>query len=85
MAPYALALAGMPCPARAADDLTRDRSAGEVETVATFDGPMPTGVTVSHSGRSLDLRGARRFLVRRTAESLVRTMAEDLTERGLIR
>ena len=29
----------------------RDRPAGEIETVATFDGPMPTGVTVSHSGR----------------------------------
>jgi sugar lactone lactonase YvrE len=24
---------------------------GELETVATFDGPMPTGVTVSHTGR----------------------------------
>ena len=41
----------MPSPARAADDLARDRPAGEVETVATFDGPMPTGVTVSHTGR----------------------------------
>ena len=49
--PYALALAGMPSPARAAEDLARDRPAGEIETVATFDGPMPTGVTVSHSGR----------------------------------
>ena len=49
--PYALALAGMPSPAHAADDLARDRPAGEIETVATFDGPMPTGVTVSHSGR----------------------------------
>jgi sugar lactone lactonase YvrE len=49
--PCALALAGMPCLARAADDLARDRPAGEVEAVATFDGPMPTGVTVSHSGR----------------------------------
>src|SRR5947209_16492609 len=26
-------------------------SVGRVETVATFDGPMPTGVTVSHKGR----------------------------------
>ena len=24
---------------------------GRIETVATFDGPMPTGVTVSHKGR----------------------------------
>ena len=53
--PYALALAGMPSPARAADDLARDRPAGEIETVATFDGPMPTGVTVSHSGPHLHL------------------------------
>ena len=35
--------------------------------------------------RRLALRGARRFLVKRLAESLVRTMAEDLTARGLIR
>ena len=24
---------------------------GKIELVATFDGPMPTGVTVSHTGR----------------------------------
>ena len=41
--PCTLALGGMLSPARAADDLARDRPAGEVETVATFDGPMPTG------------------------------------------
>ena len=35
--------------------------------------------------RRLALRGARRFLVERSAESLVRTVAEDLTARGLIR
>ena len=34
-----------------AGDLATDRPAGKLETVATFDGPMPTGVTVSHSGR----------------------------------
>ena len=45
------AAAILPSPARAADDLAKDRPAGEVEMVATFDGPMPTGVTVSHSGR----------------------------------
>ncbi len=28
-----------------------DRVVGELETVATFNGPMPTGVTVSQSGR----------------------------------
>jgi len=34
-----------------AQELATDRPVGELETVATFDGPMPTGVTVSHSGR----------------------------------
>ena len=28
-----------------------DTPLGELETVATFSDPMPTGVTVSHSGR----------------------------------
>ncbi len=28
-----------------------DQPLGTLETVATFHGPMPTGVTVSHSGR----------------------------------
>jgi sugar lactone lactonase YvrE len=32
-------------------DLPRAKSAGALELVATFDGPMPTGVTVSRSGR----------------------------------
>ena len=40
---------------------------------------------VHNTFRRLALRGARRFLVKRSAESLVRAMAEDLTERGLIR
>jgi sugar lactone lactonase YvrE len=31
--------------------LPRARPVGHLEKVATFDGPMPTGVTVSHSGR----------------------------------
>jgi len=31
--------------------LAHDRSAGKLELVATFSGPMPTGVTVSHKGR----------------------------------
>jgi sugar lactone lactonase YvrE len=38
-------------PVVAAGDLPREEMAGAIETVATFDGPMPTGVTVSHSGR----------------------------------
>jgi sugar lactone lactonase YvrE len=29
----------------------RTQRIGNIETVATFDGPMPTGVTVSHDGR----------------------------------
>ena len=40
----------LPCTGLAAD-LATDRAAGRIETVATFDGPMPTGVAVSHSGR----------------------------------
>ena len=32
-------------------DLPSARPAGELELVATFDGPMPTSVTVSHKGR----------------------------------
>ena len=31
--------------------LAADKSVGKLEVVATFDGPMPTGVTVSHHGR----------------------------------
>ncbi len=31
--------------------LATDRPMGQIEVVATFDGPMPTGVTVSHKGR----------------------------------
>lgn len=32
-------------------ELPTERSTGKLETVATFDGPMPTGVTVSREGR----------------------------------
>lgn len=32
-------------------ELARDASVGKLELVATFDGPMPTGVTVSDDGR----------------------------------
>src|SRR4051794_36948112 len=46
-----LAFTGMPVLASAEEELAKDRPAGEIETVATFHGPMPTGVTVSHSGR----------------------------------
>jgi hypothetical protein len=31
--------------------LATDKSVGKLELVATFDGPMPTGVTVSQKGR----------------------------------
>jgi sugar lactone lactonase YvrE len=32
-------------------DLARDRATGHLEVVATFSGPMPTGVTVANHGR----------------------------------
>jgi hypothetical protein len=31
--------------------LATDKPVGKLELVATFDGPMPTGVTVSQKGR----------------------------------
>jgi sugar lactone lactonase YvrE len=34
-----------------AQELATERIIGRIETVATFDGPMPTGVTVSNDGR----------------------------------
>lgn len=34
-----------------AERYASDESLGELEVVATFSGPMPTGVTVSHTGR----------------------------------
>lgn len=33
------------------DEFARDQPYGDLEVVATFTGPMPTGVTVSHTGR----------------------------------
>ncbi len=40
------------CPAaQPAEDLPRAQAVGALEVVATFSGPMPTGVTVSRSGR----------------------------------
>ncbi len=33
------------------DEPARDRPMGRLGEVATFEGPMPTGVTVSRSGR----------------------------------
>ncbi len=41
----------LPSSAGTADELATDRPAGDIEAVATFYGPMPTGVAVSHSGR----------------------------------
>lgn len=35
----------------AADALPQEKSVGNIESVASFNGPMPTGVTVSQSGR----------------------------------
>jgi hypothetical protein len=50
---YALAWAGRPATTSAEEDLTGDRPAGAIETFAAFDGPMPSGVMVSHSVRIL--------------------------------
>ncbi|HMB04069.1 MAG TPA: L-dopachrome tautomerase-related protein [Isosphaeraceae bacterium] len=48
----ATAVAGpTPMAAALAADLPSARPAGAIEVVATFDGPMPTGVTVSRTGR----------------------------------
>ncbi len=38
-------------PAKAAKDLPQEKAVGNIETVATFNGAMPTGVTVSQTGR----------------------------------
>lgn len=43
-----LALLG---PFSSAQELARDRPVGQLEVVATFNGPMPTGVTISNDGR----------------------------------
>ncbi len=37
--------------AAAAQELPREKTIGNIESVASFNGPMPTGVTVSDSGR----------------------------------
>jgi sugar lactone lactonase YvrE len=34
-----------------AQDIAKDRAIGQLEVVATFGGPMPTGVTVANNGR----------------------------------
>ncbi len=53
---FGCALAGLAGGADRAKDTAapsppHDRPAGELQLVASFDGPMPTGVTVSHTGR----------------------------------
>ena len=35
----------------AAQELAKERNIGDIDILATFDGPMPTGVTVSNDGR----------------------------------
>ena len=37
--------------ATSAAELAQDEPLGDLELVTTFDGPMPTGVSVSHTGR----------------------------------
>jgi sugar lactone lactonase YvrE len=44
-------LAAACCAVAAERKLPTARNVGKIEVVATFDGPMPTGVTVSHKGR----------------------------------
>jgi sugar lactone lactonase YvrE len=53
LCPIALGLGGPPGLKEQArlQSLPRDKSVGDLELVATFSGPMPTGVTVSHTGR----------------------------------
>ncbi|WP_422922892.1 L-dopachrome tautomerase-related protein [Singulisphaera sp. PoT] len=47
-----LPVVGLTSPAiTLAGELAQDRPTGRLEIVATFDGPMPTGVTVSRTGR----------------------------------
>ncbi len=46
-----LILLSLLCPLSSAQELARDRVIGQLEVVATFHGPMPTGVTVANSGR----------------------------------
>src|SRR3954454_13054693 len=46
--PISLLLAAAPA---VESKLPAERPAGKIEVVATFDGPMPTGVTVSQKGR----------------------------------
>jgi sugar lactone lactonase YvrE len=41
----------MPCQAASKKALAKDRPMGKIEAVAFFNGPMPTGVTVSRAGR----------------------------------
>ena len=38
-------------PFAVAQELPREKTIGNIESVASFNGPMPTGVTVSDSGR----------------------------------
>ena len=47
----ALCVVLLPCVTSSAQAQAQEWTIGELETVATFDGPMPTGVTVSHDGR----------------------------------
>ncbi len=42
---------GLPADTARATDLATDQPVGDIEPVATFVGPMPTGMTVSHSGQ----------------------------------
>jgi sugar lactone lactonase YvrE len=47
----ALILLGSLLPWSLSQDLAKDRTIGQLEVVTTFNGPMPTGVTVANNGR----------------------------------
>jgi sugar lactone lactonase YvrE len=47
----ALLLVFLSCSLSSAQKLARDHTIGQLEVVATFNGPMPTGVTVANNGR----------------------------------
>ena len=43
----------LPCQAASKKELAKDRPMGKIEAIAFFNGPMPTGVTISRSARIL--------------------------------
>jgi sugar lactone lactonase YvrE len=48
---FAVACLGQALAQELAQDLAKDQAIGQLEVVATFNGPMPTGITVANNGR----------------------------------